>query len=48
MEVGALAPDGLGRYVQLPDEPHIRIIPDYQTRAPMAAMLQVNPDAESP
>ena len=48
MAVGALAPDGLGRYVQLPDEPHIRIIPDYQTRAPMAAMLQVNPDAESP
>jgi len=48
MAVGALAPDGLGRYVQLPDEPHIRIIPDYQTRAPMAAMLQVNPGAESP
>ncbi|KAG1402954.1 hypothetical protein G6F59_012823 [Rhizopus arrhizus] len=40
MAVGALAPDGLGRYVQLPEEPHIRIIPDYQTRAPMAAMLQ--------
>ncbi|WAI84895.1 MULTISPECIES: electron transporter SenC [Achromobacter] len=42
MDVGALTPDGLGRYVQLPDEPHLRIIPNYQTRAPLAAM-QVNP-----
>lgn len=48
MAVGALAPDGLGRYVQLPGEAQIRIIPDYQTRAPMAAMLQVNPDVEIP
>ncbi|WP_183014547.1 electron transporter SenC [Achromobacter sp. UMC46] len=48
MEVGALAPDGLGRYVQLPGEAQIRIIPDYQTRAPMAAMVQVNPHAEIP
>lgn len=45
MDVGALTPDGLGRYVQLPDEPHLRIIPDYQTRAPMAATIQVNPHA---
>ncbi len=45
MDVGALTPDGLGRYVQLPDEPELRIIPDYQTRAPMAAMIQVNPNA---
>lgn len=45
MDVGALAPDGLGRYVQLPGEAQIRIIPDYQTRAPLAALLQVNPDA---
>ncbi|CAB3648947.1 electron transporter SenC [Achromobacter pestifer] len=48
MKVGALAPDGLGRYVQLPDEAQIRIIPDYQTRAPMAVMHQVNPRAETP
>lgn len=48
MKVGALAPDGLGRYVQLPDETQIRIIPDYQTRAPMVAMHQVNPHAEIP
>ncbi|WP_211187771.1 electron transporter SenC [Achromobacter sp. Bel] len=48
MAVGALAPDGLGRYVQLPGEAHIRIIPDYQTRTPMAAMLQENPNAETP
>lgn len=45
MDVGALAPDGLGRYVQLPGEAQIRIIPDYQTRAPLAAVVQVNPDA---
>lgn len=38
LDVGALAPDGLGRYVRLPDEAQIRIIPDYQTRAPLAAM----------
>lgn len=44
MDVGALAPDGLGRYVQLPGEAQIRIIPDYQTRAPLAA-LQANPNA---
>lgn len=43
MDVGALTPDGLGRYVQLPNEPHLRIIPNYQTRAPMAATMQVNP-----
>ncbi|KRC73006.1 electron transporter SenC [Achromobacter sp. Root83] len=43
IDVGALAPDGLGRYVQLPDEAQIRIIPDYQTRAPLAAMHQENP-----
>ncbi|WP_447982670.1 electron transporter SenC [Achromobacter kerstersii] len=43
MAVGALAPDGLGRYVQLPGEAQIRIIPDYQTRAPLAAVIQVNP-----
>ena len=43
LDVGALAPDGLGRYVQLPDEAQIRIIPDYQTRAPLAAMLEENP-----
>lgn len=48
MAVGVLAPDGLGRYVQLPGEAQIRIIPDYQTRAPMAAMLQENPNAEIP
>ncbi|WP_287145042.1 electron transporter SenC [Achromobacter sp.] len=45
MDVGALTPDGLGRYVQLPDERELRIIPDYQTRAAMAAMIQVNPNA---
>lgn len=45
LDVGALAPDGLGRYVQLPDEAQVRIIPDYQTRAPMAAMHQENPQA---
>lgn len=38
LDVGALAPDGLGRYVRLPDEAQIRIIPDYQTRAPLAAV----------
>jgi hypothetical protein len=38
LDVGALAPDGLGRYVRLPDEAQIRIIPDYQTRAPLAAL----------
>jgi len=43
MDVGALTPDGLGRYVQLPNEPHLRIIPNYQTRAPLAATMQVNP-----
>lgn len=43
MAVGALAPDGLGRYVQLQDEARIRIIPDYQTRAPLAAMHLENP-----
>lgn len=43
MDVGALTPDGLGRYVRLPNEPHLRIIPNYQTRAPMAATMQVNP-----
>lgn len=43
MDVGALAPDGLGRYVRLPDEAQIRIIPDYQTRAPLAAMGQEAP-----
>lgn len=48
MDVGALAPDGLGRYVQLPDEPQIRIIPNYQTRAALAAVIQVNPSEESP
>lgn len=48
LDVGALAPDGLGRYVQLPDEAQIRIIPDYQTRAPLAAMHQGNPASESP
>ncbi|AZS81692.1 electron transporter SenC [Achromobacter spanius] len=46
MDVGALTPDGLGRYVQLPDEPHLRIIPNYQTRAPLAA-IQVNPQTIS-
>lgn len=40
LDVGALAPDGLGRYVRLPDEAQIRIIPDYQTRAPLAALGQ--------
>lgn len=40
MDVGALAPDGLGRYVRLPGEAQIRIIPDYQTRAPLAAMAR--------
>ncbi|WMD20020.1 electron transporter SenC [Achromobacter seleniivolatilans] len=48
MDVGALAPDGLGRYVQLPGETQIRIIPNYQTRAALAAVIQVNPNAESP
>ena len=43
MAVGAMAPDGLGRYVQLPGEAQVRIIPDYQTRAPLAAVIQVNP-----
>ena len=38
LHVGALAPDGLGRYVQIPGESQIRIIPAYQTRAPLAAM----------
>lgn len=48
LDVGALAPDGLGRYVQLPDEAQIRIIPDYQTRAALAVMHQGNPASESP
>jgi len=43
LDVGALAPDGLGRYVRLPDEAQIRIIPDYQTRAPLAALGQSTP-----
>ncbi|MCY1516898.1 hypothetical protein D9M68_515570 [compost metagenome] len=43
LDVGALAPDGLGRYVQVPGEPQIRIVPAYQTRAPLAAMAQGNP-----
>ncbi|MDF2862006.1 MAG: electron transporter SenC [Achromobacter mucicolens] len=43
LDVGALAPDGLGRYVRLPDEAQIRIIPDYQTRAPLAALGQFTP-----
>lgn len=43
LEVGALAPDGLGRYVQVPGEQTIRIIPDYQTRAPLAAMAAAAP-----
>lgn len=45
LDVGALAPDGLGRYVRLPDEAQIRIIPDYQTRAPLAAFA---PSAATP
>ncbi|MGB3436786.1 electron transporter SenC [Achromobacter sp.] len=40
LDVGALAPDGLGRYVQVPGEAAIRIVPDYQTRAPLAAMAR--------
>ncbi|WP_100148387.1 electron transporter SenC [Achromobacter arsenitoxydans] len=47
MDVGALAPDGLGRYVRLPDEAQIRIIPDYQTRAPLAAVGQDAPQSPS-
>lgn len=43
LNVGALAPDGLGRYVQVPGEQQIRIIPAYQTRAPLAAMALDNP-----
>ncbi len=43
LEVGALAPDGLGRYVRVPGEQAIRIIPDYQTRAPLAAMAPQRP-----
>lgn len=43
LDVGALAPDGLGRYVQVPGEQAIRIIPDYQTRAPLAAMTPKRP-----
>lgn len=43
LDVGALAPDGLGRYVQVPGEQAIRIIPDYQTRAPLAAMAPKRP-----
>ncbi|WP_313623374.1 DUF4340 domain-containing protein [Achromobacter sp.] len=49
LDVGALAPDGLGRYVRLPDEAQIRIIPDYQTRAPLAAAGQHDtPSAVTP
>lgn len=48
LDVGSLAPDGLGRYVQLPDEAQIRIIPDYQTRAPLAAMPQGRAQAATP
>ena len=43
LDVGALAPDGLGRYVRLPGEAQIRIIPDYQTRAPLAALAVAEP-----
>ncbi len=43
LDVGALAPDGLGRYVQVPGEQTIRIIPNYQTRAPLAAMAAAAP-----
>lgn len=43
LDVGALAPDGLGRYVQVPGEPQIRIVPAYQTRAPLAAMGREGP-----
>ena len=43
LDVGALAPDGLGRYVQVPGESQIRIVPDYQTRAPLAAMARSRP-----
>ncbi|WP_258130200.1 DUF4340 domain-containing protein [Achromobacter anxifer] len=43
LDVGALAPDGLGRYVQVPGEQAIRIVPDYQTRAPLAAMAPKRP-----
>lgn len=43
LDVGELAPDGLGRYVQVPGEPEIRIVPNYQTRAPLAAMAIAAP-----
>ena len=43
LDVGELAPDGLGRYVQVPGEPTIRIVPNYQTRAPLAVMARVRP-----
>ena len=48
LDVGELAPDGLGRYVRLPDEAQIRIIPDYQTRAPLAAMAVMGQGGASP
>jgi len=38
MDVGDLAPDGFGRYVQVPGEPNLRMVPDYQVREPLAAM----------
>lgn len=38
MDVGDLAPDGFSRYVQVPGEPNLRMVPDYQVREPLAAM----------
>src|SRR5690606_30252715 len=38
MDVGDLAPDGFSRYVQVPGEPSLRMVPDYHVREPLAVM----------
>lgn len=43
LEVGDPVPDGFGRYARVPGEADVRVVPDYQTRAPMQAMRARRP-----